>query len=172
MATRRSGGRSPEITKSRILLIAPMLQKSFTKMEPQGQCTLSPWKGPSLAKLNSLLETVISVILHTNFGFFWLCWVSMMSYIQNFEPKLISWMSAKKWAIICFHRRSGSWDIPLSAAKTGVAIRKCMEMAILALDEELQEIVLNQKCSPECQLKVEPSTAFIGCQILEIFHFL
>ena len=47
-----------------------------------------------------------------------------------------------------------------------------MEMAILALDEELQEIVLNQKCSPECQLKVEPSTAFIGCHILEIFHFL
>ena len=47
-----------------------------------------------------------------------------------------------------------------------------MEMAILALDEELQEIVLYQKCSPECQLKVEPSTAFIGCHILEIFHFL
>ena len=47
-----------------------------------------------------------------------------------------------------------------------------MEMAILALDEELQEIVLNQKCSPECQLKVEPSTAFIGRPILEIFHFL
>ena len=56
-------------------------------------------------------------------------------------------------------------------AKTGVAIRKCMEMAILALDEELQEIILNQKCSPECQLIVEPSTEFIGCQILEIFHF-
>ena len=47
-----------------------------------------------------------------------------------------------------------------------------METAILALDEELQEIVLNQKCSPECQLKVEPSTAFVGCQILKIFHFL
>ena len=47
-----------------------------------------------------------------------------------------------------------------------------METAILALDEELQEIALNQKCSPECQLKVEPSTAFIGCQTLEIFHFL
>ena len=47
-----------------------------------------------------------------------------------------------------------------------------MERAILALDEELQEIVLNQKCSPECQLKVEPSTAFIVCQIPEIFHFL
>ena len=47
-----------------------------------------------------------------------------------------------------------------------------MEMAILALDEELQEIVFYKKCSPECQLKVEPSTASIGCQILEIFHFL
>ena len=47
-----------------------------------------------------------------------------------------------------------------------------METALLALDEELQEIALNQKCSPECQLKVEPSTAFLGCQILKIFHFL
>ena len=48
---------------------------------------------------------------------------------------------------------------------------KCMETAILTLDEELQGIVFYQKCSPECQLKLEPSTASIGCQILEIFHF-
>ena len=47
-----------------------------------------------------------------------------------------------------------------------------METAILTLDEELQGIVFYQKCSPECQLKLEPSTASIGCQILEIFHFL
>ena len=47
-----------------------------------------------------------------------------------------------------------------------------METAILALDEELQEIVLNQKCSPECQLKVDTSIVSIGCQTLEIFHFL
>ena len=47
-----------------------------------------------------------------------------------------------------------------------------METAILTLDEELQGIVFYQKCSPECQLKLEPSTASIGCQILDIFHFL
>ena len=47
-----------------------------------------------------------------------------------------------------------------------------METAILTLGEELQGIVFYQKCSPECQLKLEPSTASIGCQILEIFHFL
>ena len=126
-------------------------------------------KSLSLAKLNSLVETVISVISHTNFGVFGLWWVSMMSYIKNYKTQIVS---AKKWAINCVHRRSGSWDIPLSAAKIGVATRKCMETALLALDEELQEIALNQKCSPECQLEVESSTAFVGCQIQKIFHFL
>ena len=96
-----------------------------------------------------------------------LWWVTSKSE----KPKLFPLMSAKKWAINCVHRWSGSWDIPLSAAKIGFAIWKCMETAILTLGEELQGIVFYQKCSPECQLKLEPSTASIGCQILEIFHF-
>ena len=47
-----------------------------------------------------------------------------------------------------------------------------METTILALDEELQEKDYNQKCSPECQLKLEPKTESIGGHIAEIFHFL
>ena len=43
---------------------------------------------------------------------------------------------------------------------------------VLALYEEIRKKLVYQNCSPKCQLKVEPSTVLIRCQILEIFHFL
>ena len=45
-----------------------------------------------------------------------------------------------------------------------------METAILTLDEELQGIVFYQKCSPECQLKLEPSTVAIQGSMDEISY--
>ena len=40
----------------------------------------------------------------------------------------------------------------------------------MAVDEELQQQVVNRNCSPEGQLKVEPSTVIIHAQINEIFQ--
>ena len=40
----------------------------------------------------------------------------------------------------------------------------------MAVDEELQQQVVNRNCSPERQLKVQPSTVIIHAQMDEIFH--
>ena len=40
----------------------------------------------------------------------------------------------------------------------------------MAVDEELQQQVLNRNCSPARQVKVEPSAAIIHAQTDEIFH--
>ena len=40
----------------------------------------------------------------------------------------------------------------------------------MAMDEELQQQVLNRNCSPARQLKVEPSAAIIHAQTDEIYH--
>ena len=42
--------------------------------------------------------------------------------------------------------------------------------AITALDEELQQQVVNRNCSHERNLKVEPSTVIIHAQTDEIYH--